>query len=374
MFILTDRPLFFISIGLGLVSSLGFSEKKDINLPVEYYFTTYAGAGRGHQDGKRLQARFGAPEGIAIDKEGNLYITEYRTTVVRKIDTWGVVTTLGGSGKVDDMGAVDGLGKEARFNRPHGIAVGPEGNIFVTDMHNHAVRIISATGDISTFAGKLGEPGSADGQAPQARFFKPEDVAVDSQGNVFVADTYNYTIRKITPDGRVSTFAGKAGEAGYRDGHGNEARFDKPIGIAIDGRNNVYVADADYDGPEIGNSLIRKITPEGLVSTIAGQPGLAGPEDGPALQARFHKFTGIDVTPEGVIYVADTEADTIRRMDLNGNVVTLGGSYLQEGKLDGIGAEARFKDPQALVVDHQGNIFIADTLNHRIILGTPATE
>lgn len=343
-------------------------------LPLKYVFSTYAGIGGGHLDGDRLQARFGAPEGIAIDEEGNLYVTEYRTTVVRKIDKDGVVTTLGGSGVVDDVGAVDGPAATARFNRPHGIDVGSDGFVFLADMHNHAVRRISPDGIVETFAGKMGVEGARDGSAHEARFSKPEDVAVDRRGNVFVADTYNYTIRKISPNGEVTTVAGKAGQAGYQDGVGEEARFDKPIGIAIDGRDNVYVVDADYDGPEIGNCVIRKIDFAGRVSTIAGRVGEVGPEDGGIGIARFHKPVGIDVTAEGIVYIADTEADTVRRIDLEGNVVTLGGSYLEEGKADGRGANARFKDPQAIAVDRAGRLYIADTLNHRIVMGLPVPK
>lgn len=336
-----------------------------------FNFTTYAGIGGGHLDGDRLEARFGAPEGIAVDSVGNLYITEYRTTVVRKIDVSGQVTTLGGSGIKDDVGAKDGPSSAARFNRPHGIDVDSQGNVYVTDMHNHAVRKILPDGTVTTLAGKLGEKGFADGPSNQARFNKPEDVAVDEQGNVYVADTYNYTIRKITPYGHVSTLAGKAGEAGYTDGLRSEARFDKPIGIAVDAYSNLYVADANYDGPEVGNCVVRKITPKGQVRTIAGQPGQTGPDDGSATQARFHKFTGIDVTPDGFIYIADTEADTIRRITPGGHVTTLGGTYLEEGKEEGSASQVRFKDPQALTVDSQGRISIADTLNNRIVLGTP---
>lgn len=366
------RTALLLGVVIGILPYVACQKKKtEQSSQIRYSFTTYAGAGGGHKNGGRLEAHFGAPEGIAIDDEGNLYITEYRTTVVRKIDVKGQVTTLGGSGIVNDVGAKDGPSSEARFNRPHGIDVGPRGNVFVTDMHNHAVRMISQEGLVSTYAGKLGEAGTKDGPVSEARFNKPEDVAVDKDGNVYVADTYNYTIRKITPQGVVSTVAGKAGEAGYADGEGKHARFDKPIGIAVDKSAHVYVADANYDGPEIGNCVVRKISPDGYVTTIAGQPGQAGSENGPAHQARFHKFTGIDVAQDGTLYIADTEADTIRRIDLDGNVTTLGGSYLEEGKSDGSSQDVRFKDPQALAVAPDGRIFIADTLNNRIVLAQP---
>lgn len=344
------------------------------DLPQTYLFTTYAGIGVGHKDGHRFEARFGAPEGIAIDDAGNLYVTEYRTTVVRKIDAKGRVTTLGGSGEIDDVGARDGGAKVARFNRPHGIDVGPDGTVYVSDMHNHAIRKIVPSGEVTTYAGKLGDQGHADGDASEARFQMPEDVALDSKGNLYVADTYNYTVRKVAPDGMVVTLAGKPGEPGYADGPGNQARFNKPIGIAVDGRDRIFVADANYDGPEIGNCVIRMIDSEGVVSTYAGRAGEVGPDDGPRLSARFHKFVGIDVTDDGVVYVADTEADTIRRIDLSGRVETLGGTYLEEGRADGNRLEVRFKDPQALVVDKSGRIYIADTLNNRIVVGVPVDD
>ncbi len=312
-------------------------------------------------------AKLRSPEGIAIDKYGNLYITEYRSSIVRKISSDGIVTTL--AGKEMELGADDGTGLEARFNRPHGIAVDNDLNVYVTDMKNCTVRKITPEGVVSTHAGIPGVQGAKNGLASESTFYFPEDIAVNSKGDLFVADSYNFTIRKISSDGVVSTYAGKAGEPGSEDGLGAKARFNKPLGIAIDGKDNIYVADSDYDGEPSGNCTIRKISPKGKVTTIAGIAGKAGHVDGSGKKALFHKPVGIDVTPDGIIYVADTEADLIRKIDKKGMVTTIGGKYLEENKKNGIGEEARFKDPQAIAVGKNGILYIADTLNNRIVQG-----
>lgn len=335
----------------------------------EYKFHTLAGMdGGGHVDGPLHIARLRSPEGIAIDKFGNLYITEYRSSVVRKITNDGQVITL--AGKDMELGWADGPGKDARFNRPHGVAVDDDLNVYVCDMINCTIRKISPDGIVSTLAGIPEKRGSKDGDVSEATFYFPEDIAVNSKGYLYVADSYNYTIREISPEGIVKTFAGKAGEPGSKNGIGCEARFNKPLGLAVDSDDNLYVADSDYDNNNPpGNSIIRKITPNGKVTTIAGIPGKAGHSDGKAQKAQFNNPVGIDVSPDGTIYIADTEAELIRKIDKKGQVTTLGGKYLVEDKLDGIGEDARFFDPQAIVVDAAGNLIICDTLNNRICKG-----
>ncbi|UXX80980.1 NHL repeat-containing protein [Reichenbachiella carrageenanivorans] len=334
-----------------------------------YEFTTIVGAKGGYIDGSLSEARMRSPEGIAVDQYGSLYVTEYRNNMVRKITNDGQVLTL--AGKYDHVGAVDGKGEEALFNRPHGLAVARDGTVYVCDMHNHAIRKIRTDGIVSTYAGQMGQSGDADGYRLSARFLKPEAIVIDSEDNIYIADTYNFTIRKIATDGQVTTIAGKAGEAGSSDGPGQEARFNMPMGLAIDGIGSLYVADANYDGEEPGNCTIRKISVGGAVTTIAGRIRKAGHLDGNGLQAEFNRPVGIAVTKEGVVFIADTEADLIRKIDQNGQVSTIGGSYLVEGFQNGIGSEARFKDPQSITVDDQGNLFIADTFNHRIRHGKP---
>jgi sugar lactone lactonase YvrE len=333
----------------------------------EYEFTTYAGSGYGHLDGNRAIAKFRSPEGIAVDKNGNVYVTEYASSIVRKITPDGIVSVL--AGKDMELGFADGTTGEARLNRPHGVTVDENLNVFVTDMKNCTVRKIDPSGKVKTIAGIPGVTGHADGKASEATFNQPEAIAVNSKGYLYIADTYNFTIREISPEGIVKTVAGKAGEAGNADGKGSQSRFNMPLGIATDGADNIYIADANYDGATNGNCTIRKISPAGEVTTIAGLAGITGYADGIGKLARFNKPVGITVTKDGVIYVADTEADTIRKITADGNVSTIGGMYLIEEEKNGTGSGARFNDPQAITVDNNGVLFVADTFNNRVAKG-----
>ncbi|MBO0936653.1 hypothetical protein J2I47_08870 [Fibrella sp. HMF5335] len=334
---------------------------------VRYRFDTYAGSVDGFRDGDRKTALLRSPEGIAADDAGTLYITEYKSSIVRKIDKNGTVSLL--AGQPMTTGYADGPGNQALFNRPHGLTVDKVGTVYVCDMKNHLIRTISPDGRVGTLAGKAGVSGTADGVSDQARFNQPEGVAVNSRGEVFVTDTYNYTIRKIDPHGRVTTLAGLGGVKGYANGRGRRARFNKPIGIAIDKADNLYVTDADYDGKPSGNCVIRKIDPRGNVTTLGGIPGRAGHRDGPIGEALFNRPAGVAVAADGTVFVADTEADLIRQISPAGAVTTLGGQYLIEKAQDGVGSAAAFFDPQSLVVLPTGTLFITDTLNNRIVVG-----
>ncbi len=354
-----------------LLNSFAYSiEAQSKKQKSSYQFTTFAGGDKGNFEGHGQEVSFFAPEGIAIDKNGNLYTTEYRSGVIRKITSDGMVSIL--AGKDTALGIADGPSAEARFNRPHGIAVDSQLNVYVIECKSFTVRKITPDGNVKTLAGIPGVRGAKDGNCAEATFSMPEDIAVNSKGYLYIADTYNYTIREISPDGKVKTFAGKAGEAGHSDGSGLQSRFNMPIGIAIDGMDNIYVADADYDNKKKhGNCSIRKISPHGEVTTLAGMPGLIGSADGKGNKARFNRPVGIAVSKDGIVYVADTQAGTIRKITAEGTVSTIGGMYLMKDKKDGIAQAARFNDPQAIDVDGNGNLFIADTLNDRIIKGEP---
>ena len=333
----------------------------------QYKFETYAGSVDGFLDGDRKNALFRSPEGITSDEKGNLYITEYLSSIIRKIDTKGKVTIL--AGQPLKTGYADGKASTSLIDRPHGIAIDKKGNIFFCDMKNHLIRKINNQGIVSTVAGIKGISGIKDGAGKNAQFNQPEAIAVDSKGNLFVADTYNFTVRKIDKNNVVTTFAGMGTKGGYADGNGKKALFNMPIGIAIDKKDNLFVVDAIYDSPKQGNSLIRKIDPNGNVTTFAGMQGKDGHQDGSLREAKFHKPTGIAIANDGTIFVADTEADLIREIDTKGNVTTIGGQYLIEKMQDGIGEKAAFFDPQSLTVAPNGDIFITDTLNNKIIVG-----
>ena len=201
-------------------------------------------------------------------------------------------------------GSADGTGAAARFDYPNGVAVDGSGNVYVADTGNNTIRKITPAGVVSTLAGTAGgptvPPGSADGTGAAARFFEPYGVAVDVRGNVYVADTYNNTIRKVTPAGVVSTLAGTAGTSGSDDGTGAAARFNFPQGVAVDGSGNVYVADRD-------NNAIRKVSPAGVVSTPVGVPGLSGNLLGP-LPASLFRPVGVAVDSANDIFITVEDA------------------------------------------------------------------
>ncbi|MCX7804926.1 MAG: PKD domain-containing protein [Planctomycetota bacterium] len=268
-------------------------------------------------------------------------------------------TFAGSSGK---PGWNDGIGCAARFNAPQGLAVDPSGNIYVADADNNTIRMMNAAGQVITVAGRAGFAGSTNGTRGAARFNSPRSVALDSSGNIYVADTYNNTIRKITPAGVVTTLAGQAGTPGSDDGTGSAARFNVPSGVAVDSGGNVYVADT-------GNHTVRKITPAGVVTTLAGQAGAPGSDDGTGSAARFNLPSGMVVDATGNVYVADESNHTIRKIAPNAAVTTPAGHAGEPGSVDGTGINTRFNFPAGMVVDASGTIYVADSGNHTIRRG-----
>ena len=258
-----------------------------------------------------------------------------------------VVSTLAGSSAGDD----DGTGSAAQFNYPSGMAVDSSGYVYVADTNNNRIRKISSTGAVTTLAGS--SAGDDDGALAAAKFNGPTGVAVDSSGNVYVADYINDRIRKISPASVVTTFAGSS--SGDDDGTGTAAKFFYPSGVAVDSSGYVYVAD-------YSNHRIRKISSAGVVTTLAGSS--AGDDDGTGTAAKFYNPSGVAVDSSGNVYVADTSNHRIRKISSAGVVTTLAGS--SAGDDDGALAAAKFNDPTAVAVDSSGNVYVADTSNHRI--------
>lgn len=272
--------------------------------------TTLAGSGvAGFADGVGTAAQFSGPTGIALDAAGNIYVADTYTQRIRKITPIGTVSTLAGGGAINGVGQAsggfaDGNGTAARFYLPKDVAVDASGNVFVADDVNHRIRKVTPAGIVTTVAGSI--LGSADGTGANAQFNRPSGIAIDALGNLYVADEFNSRIRKITPTGTVSTLAGSTG--GFADGDGTAARFSKPRDIALDSAGNVYVADSD-------NNRIRKITPSGIVSTLAGERnGFGGYKDGPAKDALFRAPSGIAIDASGNIYVGDAANNRIRKI------------------------------------------------------------
>ncbi|MCE7957971.1 MAG: hypothetical protein DYH06_08555, partial [Acidobacteria bacterium ACB2] len=327
--------------------------------------TTLAGlAGSpGAADGTGSAAQFDGPLGVAVDASGNVYVADYWNHTIRKVTPAGVVTTL--AGLAGSAGSADGTGSAAQFNRPAGVAVDSSGIVYVAESRNHTIRKVTPAGAVTTLAGLAGSPGSADGTGSAARFGYPDGVAVDASGNVYVADSLNHTIRKVTPAGAVTTLAGLAGSSGAADGTGSAARFDDPDGMAVDASGNLYVAD-------YGNHTIRYVTPAGVVTTLAGLAGSAGSADGTGSAARFDNPIGVAVDASGIIYVADYWNHTIRKVTPAGVVTTLAGLAGSSGAADGTGSAAQFSFPEGLAADISGSLYVADRGNRTIRRVTPA--
>jgi serine/threonine protein kinase/sugar lactone lactonase YvrE len=311
----------------------------------------------GYADGVGTQARFRLPNNVAVDGAGNVYVADTANNVIRKITPTGVVSTL--AGLAGSHGSADGSGSNARFWAPFGIVVDGSGNVYVADTANNTIREITPNGIVSTLAGFAAHPGSKDGIGANAQFRNPWSVAVDGMGNVFVADMSNDTIRKITPAGVVTTLAGQAGMTGSVDGFGGDARFNDPFAVAVDNAGNVYVSDS-------ANNAIRKITPGGAVVTLAGLPGYAGSADGNGNDARFWNPQGLAVDGAGNIYVADTGNNLIRKITPTGVVTTLSKLAGADSNTDKAGGSTKFNSPGGVALDNAGNIYVADTDNHCI--------
>lgn len=257
------------------------------------------------------------PFGLTVDDEGNLYVANAGKNCITKVDIDGAVSVYAGTG---EAGNRDGDLDSATFSSPSGVCIDDEGNIIVAGYAGGNIRRITADGQVETVAG-TGEAGYIDGPADQATFTAPRGVCVDSKGNIYIGDCWNHRIRKVTPDGVVSTFAGggKYGvlvENDWKDGQDTTARFDAPCGLAIDKNDNVYVADA-------GNHSIRKISPEGYVTTIAGINKQQGLVDGSLSEAKLNTPTEVFVTDNLEVYFSDSYNNCIRKINLDGTIETL---------------------------------------------------
>jgi sugar lactone lactonase YvrE/fibronectin type 3 domain-containing protein len=321
----------------------------------QWVVTTFAGSGtEGDADGTGTAAKFYCPYGIAVDSAGNVYVADCDNNRIRKISPGGLVTTLAGS----TPGYADGTGTAACFYLPNDVAVDGAGNVYVTEESTHRIRKISPSGVVTTFAGStqslFSGAGYADGTGTAARFDYPDGVVADSAGNVYVADSGNNRIRKISPGGVVTTLAGST--QGYADGTGTAALFAHPDGVAVDSAGNVYVADS-------GNHRIRKISPGGVVTTLAGST--QGYADGAGTAARFDWPRYVAVDGAGNVYVTEENSHRIRKISPGGVVTTIAGSGTP-GYADGTGTAARFDYPMGVAVDGAGNLYVADGQNHRI--------
>ena len=303
-------------------------------------------AGMAVADGSLAAPLFNDPVGVATDSKGNVYVANNDNETISKITSDGETTVFAGMAVV--IGDKDGKGAKARFNLPSGIVVDKADNLYVTDSDNATIRKITPAGKVTTFAGKSGVTDPVDGTRATARFSFPTAIAMDQQGNLYVADGYT-CIRKITPAGVVTTLAGDPSSGGYQDGMGSGALFSNPTGLACDAAGNVYVAD-------LGSETIRKVTPDGVVSTVAGEAWMQDEKDGVGSGAHFAAPYSVCMGNDGALYVG--EDSTLRRVALDGTVTTVAGSVSIEGSADGSAANATFNSPLGLAVDGDGSSYV----------------
>ncbi|HEX7596810.1 MAG TPA: hypothetical protein VF518_01275, partial [Polyangia bacterium] len=388
----------------------------------------------GSDDGVGAKARFFSPQGLATDGAGNLYIADSVNSTVRKLVlATNEVTTLAGSPNATAYR--DGRGGAARFESPTGLAYDGAGSLFVTDLDGTIRRIVLDTAEVTTLAGRATAQGSQDGTGTVALFSRPQGIACDGAGTLYVADTGNYAIRKIVvATAAVTTLAGLAGSEGDDDGVGTAARFSSPLGLALDQGGNLFVADfggasirkvvlstaevstlvwsgsvgeGDYSVNQIDqpvylacdgagilyatdsskHTVLQIVTATKAMTTLAGRASSAGTSDGVGAAAQFHEPSGLVSDNRGGLLIADSYNQCIRRVDIaTGSVTTVAGMVGPGGHRDGTGSEARFNYPAALAYDGMGILFIADQNNHAIrqlvlatglvttLAGTPGME
>ncbi|HXR47596.1 MAG TPA: hypothetical protein VN784_09165 [Candidatus Limnocylindrales bacterium] len=355
------KTLFFCLVsGLGLMAAPRLYSQA-------FSFTTLAGSvSIGSTDGTGAAARFAGPSGVAADSQGNIYVTDSGNNTIRKITPGGTVTTI--AGQIGVKGSTDAMGTNASFNLPTGIAVDTSGNLYVADEFNDTIRKITPVGTnwvVSTLAGQVTNAGLIDAMGTNAQFSTPTGVAVDGAGNVYVADVANDVIREISPAGFVSTIAGQPHHPGSSNGTNNGAQFYMPFGITVDAATNLYVTDGV-------NETVRKLVPVATgwaVSTIAGQVLVSGSADGVGTNAQFNGPAGIAISGGSTLYVGDDNNNTIRKLTLTGTnwtVSTLAGQVGVYGDADGATNNARFHSPIGVTVDSAGNIYVADANNNEI--------
>ena len=327
--------------------------------------TTIAGngvAGYSGDGGAATAAKLDYPSGVAVDNSGNVYIADLEYAVIRKVNTSGIISTIAGSGTAGYSGD-GGPATAAELNEPTDVAVDDSGNIYIADFNNNVIRKVNISGVISTIAGNgIGGYSGDGGAAIAAEFLLPVSVAVDHSGNVYVADEDNNVIRKVNALGIISTVAGNHVQGYSGDGGAaTAAELSWPSGVAVDDNGNVYIADG-------GNGRIRKVNISGIISTIAGNGtgGFSG-DGGAATAAELNGPCGVAVDRRGNVYIEDGLNERIRKVNDSGIISTIAGNgtagYSGD---DGVAMAAELNVPADVAVDDSGNVYIVDQFNNRV--------
>ena len=336
--------------------------------------TTIAGTGvQGFSGdgGPATSAKLYAPTGVAVDGQGNVYIADHSGARVRKVSRGGTISTFAGTGGAGFSGD-GGPATSARVGTPYGVAVDGQRNVYISDRYNNRVRKVSPGGTITTFAG-TGAYGSGSfgdgGPATSAQLRNPYGVAVDGQGNVYIADHGHSRVRKVNPGGTITTFAG-TGVPGFSGdgGRATAAKLISPRGLAVDGRGNVYISDRD-------NNRVRKVSPGGTITTFAGTGESANDGDGdggPATSARIQHPEGMVVDPQGNVYIA--AGSSVRRVSPGGTITTFAGGGRSNPGDGGPATSAVLRAPDGVALDGIGNVYIAEAWGRvrKVTVGTPA--
>lgn len=338
----------------------------------QYYITTLAGvgtAGLAGDGGAGDSAQLRNPAAVVEDSFGNLYIADTFNNRIRKLATDGTITTIAGSDTTTYSGD-GGAATRAGLSHPSGIALDRNGVLYIADTAHHMVRKVSAEGVISRVAGTGAAGYKGDGgAATDANLNTPMGVAVDAAGNLYIADTLNHRIRRVTPDGKIATVAGNGAAAYYGDGGAaTDASLNYPQAVTVDQAGNLYIGDT-Y------NDRVRKVTPDGTIVTVAGNGAARYAGDGgPATAASLNYPKGVAVDASGNLFIADCHNARIRMVTEDGHIHTVAGSALGYGGDGGKATSARLQFPAGVFAGMQGRIYVADTDNHRIRLLSPTLD
>lgn len=319
--------------------------------------------------GAATSAELNTPIAIALDSSGNMYITDSANNRVRKVTkSNGKISTIAGSGTATDSGD-GGSATASSLNTPYGIAVDHAGNVYISDFLGHVVRQINTSGTINTYAGTGTYGYSGDGgAATNAQINRPFGLAVDAAGDLFIADSNNYCVRKVDTNQNMSTVAGVCGSLGFSGDGGNatSAKMSSPYGIAVDNAGNLYIADS-------GNNRIRKVS-NGIITTLAGTTGAGGfsGDGGAATAAKLNRPFGVSVDSSGNVYISDYGNYRVRLVSANGIITTLAGFAANYGGDGGPAINATLNFPTDTASDSSGNVYIADSGNNVIRMMAPS--